>query len=162
MFRVGDRVRFGRPTGEQTLGTVLKVNRASLKVQTDEGRGNGRGSAVGATWKVAVSLCRLADSPHPAAQEPPLAAPTPFFPDRGAGLPFGGINVAPPSPVPPQFRPPLRIGQTVEFTTKKGQVLRGLVSSVNQKSVSVITPNGGWRVAPSLLRVVEELGEKSL
>jgi len=58
-FSVGDRVYFGRPNGEQTLGEVVKVNLKSLKVKQVEVRGTFRTRAVGTLWKVPPSLCRL-------------------------------------------------------------------------------------------------------
>jgi len=56
-FVVGEIVSFGRASGEQTLGEVVKVNRKSLKVKTSEGRGRGRGGSKGAIWRVPPSLC---------------------------------------------------------------------------------------------------------
>ena len=59
MFKVGDRVLFGRGKGEKTLGEVVKVNRKNLKVKTLESRGRSRrGSKVGAVWTVAPKLCQ--------------------------------------------------------------------------------------------------------
>jgi hypothetical protein len=69
-FRVGDRVYFGRPNGEQTLGEVVKVNAASVKVRQLEERGAVRSRPAGTIWKVAPSLVRLAD---PSAATPPAA-----------------------------------------------------------------------------------------
>lgn len=57
-FKVGDKVLFGRPNGEQTQGTVVKVNRKKLKVRQDEDRGTKRGYNVGTVWTVPPSLCR--------------------------------------------------------------------------------------------------------
>lgn len=74
----GSKVIFGRPNGEQTTGEVLKVNRTTFKVRTLEERGNGRGSGVGAIWKVHKSLCREAGGPGtPARPTPPSAPQTP-------------------------------------------------------------------------------------
>lgn len=60
-FYKGQPVVFGRPNGEQTRGTVIKVNRRTVQVQQDEGRGVHKAHAVGTKWKVAKSLCRPAD-----------------------------------------------------------------------------------------------------
>ena len=57
-FNVGDQVLFGRGQGEKTLGTVVKVNRAKLKVRQDEARGQRRDYAVGSVWTVPPSLCQ--------------------------------------------------------------------------------------------------------
>ena len=65
MFQVNDKVMFGRPTGEQTLGVVEKVNRKSLKIRTLEDRGRGR---AGQVWTVGPSLCRLVERPDTAAK----------------------------------------------------------------------------------------------
>ena len=59
LFNVGDRVYFGRPNGEKTLGEVVKVNRKTYKVKTLEGRGrSGRG--MGVIWGVPESLMSAA------------------------------------------------------------------------------------------------------
>ena len=57
--KVGDQVLFGRSHGEQTKGTVLKVNRASVIVQQDEARGTMRHYRVGTKWKINPSLVRV-------------------------------------------------------------------------------------------------------
>lgn len=59
--KVGMRVYFGRGNGEQTLGEIVKINRAKAKVKTLEGRGSGRGSFAGAVWGVPYSMMRPAD-----------------------------------------------------------------------------------------------------
>lgn len=59
-FKVGDRVVFGRGNGEQTLGTVVKVNAKSVQIRQDEARG---GYPVGTPWRVHPSLVRLVGAP---------------------------------------------------------------------------------------------------
>ena len=56
MFSKGDKVYFGRAHGEQTLGEVVKVNRATCKVKQLESRGMYRERPVGTIWTVPVSL----------------------------------------------------------------------------------------------------------
>lgn len=58
-FKIGDKVSFGRANGEQTLGTVVKVNPSRLKVRQDEERGTLRVRPEGTIWTVPPSLCRL-------------------------------------------------------------------------------------------------------
>lgn len=58
---VGMKVWFGRSHGEQTLGTVQKVNRQTVAVRQDEARGTMRTYPVGTIWKVPHNLCRVAD-----------------------------------------------------------------------------------------------------
>lgn len=58
-YKKGDKVSFGRPGGEQTLGIVEKVNPKSLKVRTFEARGLGRRVAAGEVWRVTPALCTL-------------------------------------------------------------------------------------------------------
>lgn len=60
-FKVNDKVLFGRSHGEQTLGTVVKVNPSRLKVRQEESRGSMRSHPVGTLWTVPPSLCRLAN-----------------------------------------------------------------------------------------------------
>lgn len=50
----GAIVRFGRPSGEKTLGKVVKVNRKSVVIVSLEDRGSR--SKMGAKWKVAPSF----------------------------------------------------------------------------------------------------------
>lgn len=57
-YMVGDKVMFGRPNGEQTQGTVVKVNPKKLKVRQDEVRGSTRMRPAGTIWTVPPSLCR--------------------------------------------------------------------------------------------------------
>lgn len=57
-FKVGDKVVFGRTHGEQTEGTVIKVNPSKLKVRQDEVRGSLRLRPEGTIWSVPPSLCR--------------------------------------------------------------------------------------------------------
>jgi hypothetical protein len=40
----------------------------------------------------------------------------------------------------------------VEFDTDDGRTVIGTVSRLNQKTATVITASGRWRVSPSLLR----------
>jgi hypothetical protein len=58
---VGQRVRFGRPNGQQTVGTVIKKNPAKAKVQLEEARGTGRGSPAGSIWLVPYAMMSPAD-----------------------------------------------------------------------------------------------------
>jgi len=47
------------------------------------------------------------------------------------------------------------VGMTVEFDGPDRAPLRGTISRLNRKSVTVITATGMWRVSPGLVRVVE-------
>lgn len=62
--KVGMKVLFGRTNGEQTLGEIIKVNKARLKVKQLESRGAMRSYPVGTTWTVTAGLCALTDSPN--------------------------------------------------------------------------------------------------
>jgi hypothetical protein len=55
LFKVGDRVLYGRRRGEQTLGQVVKVNPSRLKIRQLEPRGI---HPVGTEWNVPPALCR--------------------------------------------------------------------------------------------------------
>lgn len=126
MFKVGDKVVFGRSHGEQTAGTVIKVNSTTVVVAQDEVRGQTRIRAEGTKWKVPFSLCRLANGATPAPAPFTLTAPVPK---------------------------PFKAGDTVSFAAR-GKTLTGTVVSVNAKTVSVNTPQGNWRVGPNLLTKV--------
>ena len=70
---MGERVLFGRDSGEKTLGEVIKVNRAKLRVKQLEGRGTLRSYPVGTVWTVPPSLCQKTDAsgaPVPEAPKP--------------------------------------------------------------------------------------------
>ena len=131
-FSKGDKVRFGRGRGEQTLGTVVKVNRAKLKVRQDESRGTMKSHPVGTIWTVPPSLCVKVES--------------------------GTERVAPRTPAPVATRQDnsFHVGQQVEFDNA-GRTITGTVKRVNSKTISV-NPEGEtsgryWRVSPRLLRV---------
>tara|TARA_B100001094_G_scaffold306549_1_gene337418 strand:+ start:83 stop:484 length:402 start_codon:yes stop_codon:yes gene_type:complete len=72
MFKVGDQVVFGRPNGERTRGTVVRVNRKSLSIEQAEVRGQKRVRAVGTKWRVHPSLVQHANgaAPAPRAKRP--------------------------------------------------------------------------------------------
>lgn len=55
-FRIKDKIKFGRPNGEMTLGIVEKVNRKTIKVRALEPRGK---VPVGGIWRVGPNLCTL-------------------------------------------------------------------------------------------------------
>lgn len=46
----------------------------------------------------------------------------------------------------------LAVGQRVEFDSRKGMKVTGTIIKVNQKTVSVSTDQGTWKVSGSLLR----------
>ncbi len=57
----GDVVIFGRPSGEKTVGRVVRVNAATYTIETLEERGTKRSHTAGGKWRVAKSLVRLRD-----------------------------------------------------------------------------------------------------
>jgi hypothetical protein len=44
------------------------------------------------------------------------------------------------------------VGMVVEFETEDGRIISGTVARLNQRTVTVATASGRWRVSPSLLR----------
>jgi len=62
-FRNGMKVRFGRVSGEKTLGRITKMNPKSAKVETLEERGSNR--SVGQVWSVPYSLMTPAEGETP-------------------------------------------------------------------------------------------------
>lgn len=60
-FNRGDVVVFGRPNGEKTVGTIVRVNAKTYTIETLEARGRNGRSAAGKKWRVAKSLVRLRD-----------------------------------------------------------------------------------------------------
>lgn len=77
-MRVGQRVYFGRSHGEKTLGEVVKVNPAKVKVKQLEARGTMRDYPVGTVWTVPATLCTPAEGGVPVA---PARDPRPYLVD---------------------------------------------------------------------------------
>ena len=46
------------------------------------------------------------------------------------------------------------VGMAVEFDTDDGRTISGTVARLNQKTATVLSTAGSWRVGPSLLRPV--------
>ena len=44
------------------------------------------------------------------------------------------------------------VGMAVKFDTDDGRTITGTVARLNQRTVTVVTASGRWRVTPSLLR----------
>jgi hypothetical protein len=45
-----------------------------------------------------------------------------------------------------------RIGQRVRFTTSAGEIIRGVISRYNRKSVTIVSEHRGqWRVSPEFI-----------
>lgn len=126
---VGQQVYFGRTAGEKTLGTVLKINGASIKVRQDEARG---GKPVGTEWRVHPSL---------------------VYPIDGAKA---AVPAAPPAAVPARARSAgWNIGDRASFTGKDGRSVTGTVTRVNEKTVTLERCDDGsrgYRVPPAMLR----------
>ncbi len=55
-LKKGMTVYFGRPNGEKTKGTVVKVNRTRCKIRQEEQRGMYRDHSIGTVWTVPFSL----------------------------------------------------------------------------------------------------------
>ncbi len=55
-FSVDQEVYFGRENGEKTLGKIVKMNPTKAVIETLENRGNGRGAATGAQWRVPYGM----------------------------------------------------------------------------------------------------------
>lgn len=129
-YKVGDKVIFGRSHGEQTEGTVMKVNRTKLKVRQDESRGTMRSYPVGTVWTVPPSLCRKI----------------------GAGAPVGTPLVAKPTTT-------LKVGQTVEYegydwaSRSKGQV-KGIITKVGVQDYEVYGTTGTRTLDAALVKAV--------
>jgi len=75
MFKVGDKVVFGRRFGEQTLGEIVAVNQKTVKVRQLESRGTRRLREAGVVWKVSIGLVRLVDLSEELARLAPVDVP---------------------------------------------------------------------------------------
>lgn len=47
-----------------------------------------------------------------------------------------------------------RIGDKVSFTTRSGELIKGTVSKINQKTVTVNTSTSTWKVSGTLLKKI--------
>lgn len=84
-FRVGQKVYFGRPNGEKTLGEIVKLNPSKAKVRTLESRGSR--STAGVVWGVPYSLIKPADGDAQPTSTPAMGT---CFPSWGPDL--GRLN----------------------------------------------------------------------
>ena len=129
-YKVGDRVIFGRPNGEQTKGEVVKVNVKNLKVKQIGWRGSGRRRPDGTVWTVPPSLVRHDLLSHQEV-EPPVLTTLPGT--QGDRMGFD-------------------VGDMVRFQGR-GRVIIGRVRRINMRTLS-IQPKGErahWRVPPALV-----------
>lgn len=53
------------------------------------------------------------------------------------------------------------VGMVVEFDTDDGRTVSGTVARLNQRTATIVTASGRWRVSPSLLRVLDALQASS-
>lgn len=58
---IGQKVFFGRPNGEKTLGVIVKINPKRFKIRTLEKRGGYQQHSEGGMWSVPPSLCSPAN-----------------------------------------------------------------------------------------------------
>ncbi len=131
-FKVGDKVYFGRPSGEQTEGEIVKANPRKYKVKQLEPRlGNGSKTwPIGTVWTVPGEfLTPAVDAEGKALLKRDPRTHRSSAPERGYG--------------PPTFR----AGDSIQFKGK-GKVLKGTVSKVNRSTYSVTVPgeSRGWKV----------------
>ena len=52
--------------------------------------------------------------------------------------------------------PRFSVGMTVEFALDDGRTITGTVARLNQKTATVVTATGRWRLSPALLRPVSQ------
>ena len=123
-IKIGDKVVFGRGAGQQTTGTVVKINAASVKIRQDEARG---GKPIGTEWRVHPSLVSLV-----------------------SGTVTAPVAVAVAAPVVTGFRVGDRATFTAKGRTVTGTVTRVNAKSVSLENCD--DGSRGWRVAPGMLR----------
>lgn len=54
------------------------------------------------------------------------------------------------------------VGMVVEFDTEDGRTISGTVARLNQRTATVVTASGRWRVNPSLLRAAAALRDGAM
>jgi hypothetical protein len=89
-FKVNQKVYFGRPQGEHTLGQIERLNPVKAAIKILEVRGTGRGGELGAIWKVPYSMMWPADTnakPGVPAVPPPAPVRSPM-----AYIPFAYVD----------------------------------------------------------------------
>ena len=53
------------------------------------------------------------------------------------------------------------VGMVVEFDTDGGRTISGTITRLNQRTATVVTVSGRWRVSPSLLRTTSHAKTQS-
>ena len=124
MFEVGQKVVFGRSNGEQTVGTVLKINAKSVKIRQDEPRGRYK---VGTERRVHPNCVEALD-PLTEALMPPRPVEKARKVTVGDTVTFEGRG-----------------------RTLRGTVTKVNVKTVNVVPDDALSDSQYWRVSPHLL-----------
>jgi len=122
-FTTGDKVYFGRGNGEKTLGEVVKVNRAKLKVKQLEARGTMRSYRIGTIWTVPPTLCSKVAGSGTVSTPAKVSRPT--------------------TPREILAAKGIKTGDLVEFTFRNGEgTLTGTLVRINAKRVTIENVSG--------------------
>lgn len=116
--QVGMRVFFGRSHGEQTLGEVVKVNRAKVKVRQLAARGSLKSYPIGTYWSLPATF--LVPASEEATANAAHPAPDPALKPLTVELSEGGGPNAEPTPNQPKAKPARRTRTTVKAKAHKG------------------------------------------
>jgi len=129
-LKIGDKVYFGSPGCEQTLGEVIEIKRTKAVIKQLEHRNQGsKRACIGHRWLIPFDLCTKQEIGRPAADPKKLLLPAAF-----------------------------RKGELVQFFATDNTWVIGTVARCNKKTVTVI-PLGltttKWRVSPGILKSCE-------
>lgn len=163
-FQIGDKVRFGRSSGEQTLGEVVRKGSARLKVKQLESRGTMRPYPGGTIWTVPPSLCEKADGSVAAPVTPTVVPSGTVFPP-----PKGREHDDPSSFALKAKRiglPADCFGKTIRFDNRARTPLKIVGISLNRPKYPVNVEGaqgGGYKLdVPTVLRLLGEAAKPAV
>lgn len=147
-FRVHDKVRFLDKSGETLEGTIVKINPKFIKLITTTGK----------NWRVVPQLLTKIDSP-----KVPKALTLPANASININTVIQAIdarlfNINELWTVyAHRCKNNLKVGDSVSFRIKTNEIVEGVITKINNKTIQVVTQKGlTYKVTPSLLTKLDK------
>lgn len=147
-FQVNDRVRFLGKSGETLEGTIIKINPKFIKIMTTTGK----------KWRVVPPLLTKIDSPKvPRALTLPANASININTVIQA-IDAGLFNINELWTVYAyRCKNNLKVGDSVSFRIKTNEIVEGVITKINHKTIQIVTQKGlTYKVTPSLLTKLDK------